>query len=91
MLKKNLLDWESLLPHAKFAFNKSTNRTTGNSLLEVVYGKNSLGPLDLSPLRQSHSFIGDTDDQVKQLRSLHEKVSCHIEKQIRTYKEKADK
>ena len=28
---------------------------------------------------------------MKQLRSLHEKVSRHIEKQIKGYKEKADK
>ena len=91
LLKKNLREWESLLPHAEFAFNKSTNRTTGKSPFEVVYGKNPLGPLDLSPLLQSHSFSGDANDQVKQLKSLYETVSRDMEKQIISYKEKADK
>ena len=31
LIKKNIREWESLLLHAEFAFNKSTNRTTGKS------------------------------------------------------------
>ena len=50
LLKKNLRDWESLLQHDEFTFNKFTNQTTRKSLFKVVYGKNPLGPLDLSPL-----------------------------------------
>ena len=50
-----------------------------------------LGPLDLSPLLQSHSFNGDADERVKHLKMLHEKVSQHIEKQNKIYKEHADK
>ena len=57
----------------------------------MVYGKNLLGPLDLSPLLQSHSFSGDADEWVKQLKTLHEMVSQHIEKQNKAYNEQANK
>ena len=79
-----------MLPTTEFAFNKSTNRTIGKSPFEVVYGKNPLRPLDLSPLLVTHSFSGDVADRVKQLKKLHEKVRAHIEKQNAKYKEKAD-
>ncbi|XP_074570594.1 uncharacterized protein LOC141827268 [Curcuma longa] len=49
LLKKSVRDWENLLPHAEFAYNRSTSQTTGCSPFEVVYGINPISPLDLSP------------------------------------------
>ena len=78
LIKKNIWEWESLLPYAEFVFNKLTNRTTGKSPFELVYGMNPLGHLDLSSLLENHSFSGDVDERVKQLKKLHERVSQHI-------------
>ncbi|XP_060177884.1 uncharacterized protein LOC132607823 [Lycium barbarum] len=80
LVKKNIREWELLLPQAEFAFNKSVNRTTGKSPFEVVYGKNPLGPLELSPLIQNHSFSGDADERVKELKKIHENVLQEIER-----------
>ena len=44
--KKNIREWESLLPHAKFSYNRSTSQTTGCSPFEEIYGMNPIGPLD---------------------------------------------
>lgn len=40
LVKRNVREWKSLLPHAEFAFNRSTNQTTGCSPFEAVYGMN---------------------------------------------------
>lgn len=39
LIKKNMKEWESLLPCAEFAFNRSVKRTTNKSPFEIVYGK----------------------------------------------------
>ena len=41
--------WDLILPHAEFAYNRTPSRTTGLSPFKVVYGIDSLGPLDLIP------------------------------------------
>ena len=80
LIKKSIREWETLLPHAEFAYNKSINRTIGKSPFEVVYGMNPLGPLDLSPLILKHNFSGDANEQVAKLKRLHEEIRKKIEK-----------
>ena len=50
LVEKNIREWDLLLPHVEFAFNKSKSQTTGSSSFAIVYGKNPIGPLDLTPL-----------------------------------------
>nr|GEX46185.1 hypothetical protein [Tanacetum cinerariifolium] len=39
--------WDLILPQAEFAYNRSVNRIIGKNPIEVVYGRNSITPMDL--------------------------------------------
>ena len=64
LVKKNVREWESLLPHAEFAYNYSISQTTGCSPFEAVYGMNPIGPLDLSPIHIDNHFSREADEKV---------------------------
>ena len=49
VIKKNLKNWEDCFPFIEFANNRSVHYTIGFSPFEIVYGFNSLTPMDLSP------------------------------------------
>ena len=53
IIKKNIKTWEDCLPHVEFAYNRTIHYGTKFSLFKIVYGFNSLTPLDLSPLPMS--------------------------------------
>ena len=54
-------DWESRLPDIEFAYNSMTNRTTGKSPFEIVYGYLPRTPITLNSER------GPTDDSFEEL------------------------
>ena len=90
-MKKNIREWESLLPHAEFAYNSSTRQTTSCSPFEAVYGMNSIGPFDLAPIHPTDHFSGEADERAKFIKKIHEQVRDKILKQIEKYKKQADK
>ena len=49
MIVQNIKEWEELLPHIEFAYNRVVHSTTSHSPFEVVYGFNPLTPLYLLP------------------------------------------
>ncbi|RVW14689.1 Transposon Ty3-I Gag-Pol polyprotein [Vitis vinifera] len=53
IVRDQLRNWDNVLPQAEFAFNSSTNHTTGYSPFEVVYGLKPKQPVDLIPLPTS--------------------------------------
>ncbi|GKA52977.1 RNA-directed DNA polymerase [Tanacetum coccineum] len=68
LIRDNAKQWDLILPQAKFAYNRSVNRNTGKSPFEVVYGHNSITPLDLVPVPEVGKFNlspykGDSDDE----------------------------
>jgi len=50
MIVQNTREWEALLPHVEFAYNRVVHSTTSHSPFEIVYGVNPLTSLDLLPL-----------------------------------------
>ena len=50
LVGESLGNWDLLLPHAKFAYNSSINRSTGKSAFEIVHGYRPRRPIDLIPL-----------------------------------------
>ena len=50
MIVQNIREWDELLAHIEFAYNRVVHSTTSHSPFEVVYGFNPLTPLDLLPL-----------------------------------------
>ena len=49
LVKKNMNEWDELLPHAEFTFNRALSKATHLSPFQVVYGYNPRTPLDLTP------------------------------------------
>ncbi|GJX86534.1 RNA-directed DNA polymerase [Tanacetum coccineum] len=56
LIGDNAKQWDLILPQAEFAYNRSVNRNTGKSPFEVVYGHNSITPLDLVPVPDVGKF-----------------------------------
>ena len=88
---KNIRQWDLILPQIEFAYNRSTNQTTGSSPFKVVYDENSINPLDLTSLSIDHQFSGDVKDWTKSVKKLHEQVWDRILKKNKKYKKAADK
>nr|GEU53725.1 reverse transcriptase domain-containing protein [Tanacetum cinerariifolium] len=77
LIGDNAKQWDLILPQAEFAYNRSVNRTTDKSPFKVVYGRNSITPLDLVPVLKIHlckerftagrfdfsPYKGDSDDE----------------------------
>ncbi|RVW35982.1 putative methyltransferase PMT7 [Vitis vinifera] len=81
---------DNILPQAEFAFNSSTNRTTGYSPFEVAYGLKPKQPVDLIPLPTSVRTSQDGDAFARHIRDIHEKVREKIKISNENYKEAAD-
>ena len=91
LVKKNIREWERLIPHAEFAYNRSTSQTIGCSLFEAVYGMNPIGPLDLASIHITEHFREEADERAKFIKKIHEQVRDNILKQTEKYKKQADK
>jgi len=79
------------LPHAEFAYNKAPSKTTRISPLKVVYGFDPLGSLDLVPRPLDQKSSVDAEDQIKEIKKLHEQVQHKIENLNLTYPNQANK
>ena len=78
--EKNVREWESLMPPAKFAYNRSTSQTTNCSPFEAVYGMNPNGPLDLSPINFDSHFSEEADKRAQFIKKIHEQVRVFFNK-----------
>ena len=65
--------------------------TTNSSPFEVIYGFNTLTPLDLIPLPIEEQASMDEKKKAEFVRQLHEKVKQHIEKRTKQYASQANK
>ncbi|RVW36518.1 Transposon Ty3-I Gag-Pol polyprotein [Vitis vinifera] len=90
IVRDQLRKWDNVLPQAEFAFNSSTNRTTGYSPFEVAYGLKPKQPVDLIPLPTSVRTSQDGDAFARHIRDIHEKVREKIKISNENYKEAAD-
>ncbi|GJX75097.1 RNA-directed DNA polymerase [Tanacetum coccineum] len=91
LIKDNVKQWDLILPQAKFAYNRSVNRTTGKSPFEVVYGWKQISLLDLVPILEVGRFSKEGADQFEQIKELHRSVREQIIRHDEQYKEHADK
>ncbi|KAH9680244.1 hypothetical protein KPL71_026482 [Citrus sinensis] len=83
IIQKNLKTWEECLPHVEFA--------TKFSPFEIVYGFNSLTPLDLLPLPIDERASMDGKKKAEFFKQLHERTRQHIEKRTEQYVTQANK
>lgn len=80
IIKKNLKSLEGCLPFIEFAYNRVQHSTIKYSPFEIVYGFNPLSPLDLVPLPIGECVSIDGEKNAKLVKSIHEKVKEHIDK-----------
>ncbi|GJS78813.1 gag-pol polyprotein [Tanacetum coccineum] len=66
LFDENPRQWDLVLSQAEFAYNRSHNRTTGNTPFEVVSGVNPITPLDLTPLPTTTHFSSSGEAQAQQ-------------------------
>nr|GEW85494.1 hypothetical protein [Tanacetum cinerariifolium] len=91
LIGDNAKEWDLILPQAKFAYNRSVNRTTGKSPFVVVYGWNPITLLDLVRIPEVGRFSEEGADQSEQIKELHWSVQEQIIQHNKQYKEHADK
>jgi len=72
--------WDEYLPHIEFAYNRVVHKTTNISPFEVVYGFNTLTPLDLLPLPNPQTFVHkEGATKAEFVKKMHEKVKEQIQ------------
>nr|GEV21141.1 hypothetical protein [Tanacetum cinerariifolium] len=91
LIGDNTKQWDLILSQAESAYNRSVNRTTCKSPFEVVYGRNSITPLDLVPVLEVGQFSGERADRSEQIKELHRSVREQIIRHNEQYKEHAGK
>ena len=77
---KNVRQWDLMLLHTEFAYNRFKHQSISKSSFEVVYGLQSIGLLDLAPQATCKQFFSDTELKAKEIQKLHEDVRKVIEK-----------
>ena len=65
-------EWEECLPITENAYNRARHSTTGKSPFEVVYGFNSLFPLDILPLPLQERTNLDASAHASYIKKMHE-------------------
>lgn len=81
LISKNIREWELLLPHAEFAYNRVPHRITHYSPFEVVYGLNPTAPMDLAPVGNNQlKYSHEAAEKAEYIRKLHAEVKSNIER-----------
>jgi hypothetical protein len=63
--------WDHILPHAKFAYNNSLNRRTGQSPFQIVYGMHPRGVSELKDVEQADFRSSSAKDFAEGMKELH--------------------
>ncbi|CAA6654819.1 unnamed protein product [Spirodela intermedia] len=77
-------------PHAKFAYNSSTNHTTDMSPFEIAHGLAPRKPLDLVPLDPHVRVSEDGVTFAQHVSQLHQDIHNRIQSHNALYKQAAD-
>jgi hypothetical protein len=91
VIKKNLKNWKDCLSFIEFAYNCSVHYTNEFSLFEIVYGFNTLTPIDLILLPADEMVSLDGNRRAQVVKTLHKSVQRQIEKMNHVCATKANK
>lgn len=82
--------WDTVLPHAEFAFNRTPNRSTRLAPFEIIYGRIPNGVLELAPIPAVGSKSCKADNMTAEINSIHKLVQQRIQESNAKYKVAAD-
>ena len=68
LITKKPIQWEELLTHAEFAYNRVPHKTTGLSPFAIVYGCNPLTPINLAPFTSQTKFSYEANERAQEIR-----------------------
>lgn len=66
--------WDNILPQAKFAYNDSVNRSTGQSPFQIVYGMQPRGIFELRDSEHISIRSASAEDFAEAMKELHSRV-----------------
>ena len=69
-MSKSLRDLDIMLPHAKFAYNRSLSFATSHSPFDICYGLNPLTPLDFIFISQESKGSLEVEEWAKEIKKL---------------------
>jgi hypothetical protein len=91
LVGENLKSWDLQLYQAKFAHNRSVNRSTGLSPSTTIYGGNPRTPLDLTPLPKLKITNTKVEDLIAHIKEGHKLTIKNLEESTTKYKATANK
>ena len=74
LTKEYFQTWDHIIPQAEYAYNDSTNRSTGRSPFEVVYSLHPRGILDLKDVDKLAGDSGYANDFSLSMKEIHDSI-----------------
>ena len=91
LVGEHLKAWDQQLNQVEFAYNRSTNWSTGLSPFTIIYGGNPRVPLDLTPLPDLKRTHNKVEDLIAQIQEGHKLTIKNLQESTAKYKAKVDK
>jgi hypothetical protein len=91
LVGEHIKSWGTKLFQAEFAYNRSTNRSTGLSPFTIIYGSNPHAPLDLAPILDMMRTNTTAEDLMIQIQEGHKLTIQKLQESTAKYKASADK
>ncbi|KAM0066873.1 putative nucleotidyltransferase, Ribonuclease H [Helianthus debilis subsp. tardiflorus] len=91
LIKTSIKQWDDLLAHAEFAYNRAPHKTTGYSPFTIVYGCNPCAPIDLAVVDVAHHFSFEANQMATDIQELHDNVRQRINQMNERVKRRVDK
>jgi hypothetical protein len=82
--------WDHILPQAKFAYNDSLNRSTGQSPFQIVYGMHPRGVSEPKDVEQAEFRSASAEDFAEGMKELHNRIKERLQNSSQEYKRRAD-
>lgn len=82
--------WDVVLPQEEYAYNDSTNRSTGLSPFEVVYGSHPRGIFELRDVQGLDKRSGHADTFAEAMKEIHQQVRDTLHKNSQKIKARVD-
>jgi hypothetical protein len=90
LVTKHHSQWDNILPQAEFAYNESVNRTTGQSLFQIVYGMKPRRISELRDLEQTATRSASAEEFAEAMKELHNQVKEPLQNSSQEYKRRAN-